>query len=494
MAEEMQKKKKAGIIRRILKWIGLAILSVLLILAIVFQAPWKVITLFFIVLAACAILPKHLRKWFWLSAGAIVVILIIWVFMPDDNEGWRPYTFEKELAALEAQYAVPDEENAALIYDELFKTMDRDPNEPEFFLRSRPSSTDEPWLSKDHPEMAEWLKGYQSTIEKLLQAAKKDRFRFPIGADPVTYGEHMKKFSKMRRCTFLLVSAANNDVAEGRFDQAIEKYLIVLQMAKHLYQQPVMIDFLVGFAIEGLSLIQLNRFVIEGQPNREQLELIGNSIKGLENNWSSDWRKILDFEKLYAKNMLCSLAYEVNPKGKTRLSRGRFAITGQQFPQNIPPKTFCKKKLYKAKTIFSWFFMPSTPKTVAEIIDASFNKYYAMAEPDFDWDKEPSESQPRRKANYRYLINILTTCPGSGYYRIHEIYLRDLAYRRGSRLLVAIKRYHIEHGAWPANLDTIKSTVPAEALIDPVTGSKLTYENHGERFSLYGEAANIWPK
>jgi len=255
-----RKKGRLSLIWRILKWIGLAILTILLLLAILFQAPWKVITLLFIVLAACTILPRQMRKWFWLSAAAIVVILIIWVFMPYDDEGWRPYTFDEELAAIEAKRAIPDSENAALIYDELFKTVTityRDFNEPEFFFRSRPSSRNEPWLSKDHPETAEWLKGYQGTIEKLSQAAKKDKCGFPIGADPVTYGEHMKKFSKMRRCTFLLVSAANNDVAEGRIDAGLEKYLCIIQMAHHLYQQQAMMNYLVGFAIESLALIQL---------------------------------------------------------------------------------------------------------------------------------------------------------------------------------------------------------------------------------------------
>jgi hypothetical protein len=36
--------------------------------------------------------------------------------------------------------------------------------------------------------------------------------------------------------------------------------------------------------------------------------------------------------------------------------------------------------------------------------------------------------------------------------------------------------------------------LPAEALVDPVTGKQLNYENHGKRFSLYGEMVNIWPK
>jgi hypothetical protein len=66
--------------------------------------------------------------------------------------------------------------------------------------------------------------------------------------------------------------------------------------------------------------------------------------------------------------------------------------------------------------------------------------------------------------------------------------------RRGSRLLLAIKQYYNQHDTWPPDLDSIKTTAPAEAFLDPVTGKPLQYENHGEHFSLYGKLINIWPQ
>lgn len=493
--EQQPEKKKPGRCKRIFEWIGLGLLVLLLIAVLIFQAPWKVITLLVIILAACTILPKPFRKWFWLSAATIVVAFIIWVLLPEDYEGWRPYTFDEELAVLENKYAIPDEENAALAYDEIFQNLDIDANQPEFFLKSKPSSKDGPWLSKDHPETAEWLKGHQSTIEKLLQTAKKDKCRFlPIRVDAMGIGEYMERLPKIRQCAFLLVSAANNDLAEDRIDDGIEKYLCIIQMGRHSYQQPVTIHQLVGFAIESIGLQQLNRFVIEGRPSEQQLQLLASSLIGAENNWGSDLCKILDFEKLYAKNMLCSMAYEINPEGKIRLTRNSFASTIGQSPQQLPTGTYSRRKCAKLGVIFVWLFVPSAPEKIGEIVDAGFEQHYAMAEPDFDWDKKPSEFRPRRKANYNNIVEMLISLTGPAYYSIHEIYLRNLEMRRGSRLLTAIKRYYIENGSWPPSLDTIKSNAPAEAFIDPVSGGQLEYENHGERFSLYGETRNIWPK
>ena len=138
--ENLPEKKKRVSCKRFFKYLGLGLLIFMLAVSIIFQAPWKVITILAVILACCTILPKRFRKWFWLSAGVIVIALIIWVFLPGDNEGWRPYTFEEEMAALEAKYAIPDEENAALIYDEILKGPRIDSNAPEFFALSKPSS------------------------------------------------------------------------------------------------------------------------------------------------------------------------------------------------------------------------------------------------------------------------------------------------------------------------------------------------------------------
>jgi hypothetical protein len=99
MAEQEHEKKKRGKTKRIFEWIGIACLALLVLAAVYFRAPWKVITLLLIFLSACTVLPKPARKWFWTGVGVVILALIIWVFLPEDNEGWRPYTFDEESAA-----------------------------------------------------------------------------------------------------------------------------------------------------------------------------------------------------------------------------------------------------------------------------------------------------------------------------------------------------------------------------------------------------------
>jgi hypothetical protein len=501
--EQQSEKKKQVSCKRFFKYLGLGLLIFMLAVSIIFQAPWKVITILTVILACYTILPKKFRKWFWLSTAVIVIALVVWVFLPEDNKGWRPYIFEEEMAALEAKYAVPDEENAALLYDEIIEGPGIDSNAPDFFVRSKPSSKDGPWLSKDHPEMAQWLEGRQDTIGKLLQAAKKDKCIFlPIGIDYMDFGNPADRFLKVRSYAFLLISAANNDIAEGRIDAGIEKVLCILRIADHMYQQPISTLFLKGFGLERLALIRLNKFIMESEPTTEQLRLIINASGDLENNWSTIFKRILELDKLTAKNSYCSIFYEVNPEGKTRFSRDPSAKYRKEFPEVFPPPNYLQRKLCKARTILPWLVMPSTPKEAGQIYDDSFDVYNTMTEPDFHWEIQARESgyPLTRKYLYRIRLNLeyiaqLTACmPEESYYSLHDAYLKNLAIRRGPYLLIAIKKYHSENGNWPDSLNDIAANVPAETLIDPASGNEFEYENHGQNFSLFGENINIWPK
>ena len=484
MAEEKEEKKKPGIVRRILKWIGLGLLTVLIILGLIFQAPWKVTVLLIVFLLACTLLPKQLRKWFWLSVGVIIIALIIWVFLPEDDTDWRPYTFDDELAALEAKRAIPDEENAAIIYNQLLEShADEDFNMPEDFpIR-------EPWKSQDHPEIAEWLKQHQMTIQTLMEAAKIEKCRFPIAADSISLGQSMERLGLMRKWAYLLISVASSDIAEGRTKQALEKHNALLQIAGHAYQQVTLVEMMVGLAVEALALRQFDRFIVTGAATEEHLSAIEEALEEIKHDWSYDLPRILEGEKLIMKNFL-GMFYEVNSKGKIRLIHDPTGLMRASFPEEMPPLTYWQRKLFKIATIWCWFFLPSTPQKAGKIIDESYEKYYAMAEPDFDWQKGPRKFSPKFRLNFRYTTEFAAGLLEESYHRVHDIYLRLLTDKRGSRIIVALRRYKNKNGFWPVNLDDVKSMAPVEIFVDPTNGGDFVYEITEENFRLYSKGKN----
>ncbi|MDH4242082.1 MAG: hypothetical protein OEW48_21175, partial [Phycisphaerae bacterium] len=322
MAEQDKKiSSKLRKIDRVLKWIDLGLLIFLLIAALFFRAPWKVIALLLIIIAVCTVLPKPYRKWFWLSVAAIVLMLIIWIFLPDDNEGWRPYTFVEELAALEAKYAIPDSENAATIYNNLLEGYDFDTMLADFLDPNLENLTRcEPWSSENYPELAKWLEERKYIIEKLLEASKFEKCRFPIVTEPWSLSQSTHQATK-RLWAKLLIRAANNDLADGRINEAIEKNLAIFQMAKHQYQHPMATDLLVALAIEAFATKQCNKFVVNDNAEEEHLNIFEKAVADIKHGWDSDITRILECEKLMAKNMMCGMAYEIHSDGRTRFSR-----------------------------------------------------------------------------------------------------------------------------------------------------------------------------
>ena len=492
MAEEKKEKKKPAIVKRIFKWIGLGLLAILLIAALIFQAPWKVITLLVVIFLACTVLPKPARKWFWLSVGAVVIALIIWVFLPDRGE-WKPYTFDEELAALEAKRAIPDSENAAIIYNKLLEDYDPNVMDADFLVGELERLTRiEPWSSKDYPEIAQWIKEQQHIIETLIEISKIEKCRFPIVTDSMALGQHMKILAPMRQWAYLLLRAANNDLGEGRIDQALEKHTAMLQMAKHQFQQPTIIDTWVGIAIEALATGQLNRFAVTGDATEEHLSVIEQALAKIKHDWSADLPRLLDCEKLMMKNLL-GVFYGINPEGEIRLIRGLTTTIMAQLSEDMKDEmviTYWHKRAMKAWTILCWFYMPSTPQKAGEIIDAKYEKFYAMAEPDFDWQREPEKPPRILRLNYQYLVEHLAGILEPAYYRIHDIYLRIASDKRGSRMIITLRRYKNKNGHWPKGLDDVKPFAPAEIFIDPQNDGAFIYKLTEENFTLYSKGKN----
>jgi len=101
----------------------------------IFSSPWKVNAIFVANLLLIIFVPKPLEKWVWLILAVAAAAIAIWVFLPDDNTGWRPYTFDKEITEMESRRFVPYNENAAVNYNKLLQNYDSNSFIRNSFLR-----------------------------------------------------------------------------------------------------------------------------------------------------------------------------------------------------------------------------------------------------------------------------------------------------------------------------------------------------------------------
>lgn len=467
-------------------------LAGMIMLALIFETPWRVITLLLIILAACTILPRPARKWSWLSGGVLILVLILYVFLPDRGE-WKPYrhNFERELAALNDKYAISDEENAAVIYNGLLKNY-----ESGDFI---PSLTDpntynlavsQPWLSTDHPDLAQWLEGHESTITTLLEASKIQKCLFQqIDEDSLggAFGPpgrpHLKMMMRFAR---LLVCAANNDLAEKKSEEALEKQFALLRMSEHLRQQPITVDMLAGTDFQTFILDRIKRILVTSNPTEHHLSKVEDTLAGIKHDWKTDWARIAEFEKLSVMKDLLWMLYETDTHGRTRLVVADFFNDFRPISQGGVP--YWNTRRAKAESILTWFVFPHTPKKAAKIIDETLQKYGTIE------DRNRQRRQGSRmfttaplRFNFSYVIDLYVE---SHAYWIYERFVRLKSNTKASGIIIALRRYKNKHGHWPKGLDEVKELAAAEVFVDPLNDGSFVYKLTEENFALYSKGMN----
>ena len=259
----------------------------------------------------------------WLSAGMTILLplaITIAAFWPEDNtKPWRPYRFDAELAALEAERAVPDQENAALHCAGLFARLDV--NDQPGSLRRTSEVRDRMhrsvWSRQEYPEASQWLDTYSWAVDQLVQAATTGTFRWPLQA--YTYDQYTVPYKPLGRGIELLLMSANRDLGEGRIDEALTKYFCVTRIAHDLRQQMWPLDWRIAFRYEVDALRVMREALVRHDLSDRDIARIGQRLPSTEDPWPQDAQAFFRAEKLRYMNMLARL-YEVNDEGEVRFA------------------------------------------------------------------------------------------------------------------------------------------------------------------------------
>jgi hypothetical protein len=240
---------------------------------------------------------KHNKRFFGPIPAIVLALaccLLLWFFF------FYQSAYEK-LFAIEAARAIPDSENAATMYNKL-PGYSSDLLEYDFPNDSSEDATlARPWSGEDYPELAMWFEEREDIIDDLIRASKIEQCRFPLTDFPKGAGLHGQRLKSLRTWTFFLVRSANNDIAEGRIEKALEKCFCLIRMGRHNRQQPFSLDFLIGINIESMALRRMRTCIVESDLTNENLLAIETAISQPNDEWTQDLNNMLAVEKLYVK-------------------------------------------------------------------------------------------------------------------------------------------------------------------------------------------------
>ncbi len=524
MAEEERKHRSDGGhpgLRRdvgvVLRWIWVGVLSILLVAGLVFQAPWKVLAMPAIFILACTALPRRRRKWSWAAFGLALLALTIWVFLPDDSQGWRSYVFEDQTEMFLEKYRVPDSENAALLYEHLRQRWEADdPHEPPVPTDWYEKTKQGPWRSEDHPEIARWLDHHEATLKRLLEATGREHCFFEEDArnvrTPLT--PKVQPLAATRQWAFLLEAAANRDLAERHPKAALEKQLAALRLATHLRKQPIQLHAIVGQGIASMALGQINKTIVAGDIDPQYLAAVDEALAAIRADWSRMFEGILESDKLHTKNMLAAMIYQTNDAGQVRYVRNPWAPRRNQIQdwlesgevedeatrryfQRAADPGYWRRRAHKAKAVIKWFVFPSNPERMSKVVDKAYERYIPMLDPAFEKQIQPPSwlsvmkgSVSRRyEWDLRSHVECLTAMEAEGHHKFHSAFRRVDTMKQGTQVVLALRRYKNAHGEWPKDLQNAKDYGDKTAFTD-ACGRPLIYNLTGNSFVLYSKGEN----
>ena len=243
--------------------------------------------------------PNILLRAIYIILFLIITSVIIWrIFYYKSTKG--------QLAEIEASFAIPDSENAAIIYNQIIVDYPEAYLKPAFLTLTIDDNTRlAPWTSEDYPEVAKWLEENEDLFTKLLEASKYEDCLFPIAINSSEDMDNIiSHLSLFRKLTFWLMRSANYDLGEGRTDQAMEKYICCIKMGRHFCQQPVAVEFLVGISIEAISLQRTRDFIMYENTKPEQIKTIETSLPDTKFQFDKYWTLMRQVEYLNSRTLL----------------------------------------------------------------------------------------------------------------------------------------------------------------------------------------------
>ena len=459
-----------------------AFLLELIIAGAILRIPIKLLSLWAILLLVSTVVPRHFRKYFYLTFLAVLTCITVWTFNSDGDHTWQPSTFDAEMAAFhpDVDSAAP---NAADIYQSLLDEYDGSVFHPNLYdFEDYGLTFTSLFPTESYPILAEMVRGQNDLISKLLQASQIDLCLFPLPVSTNAIDVQHRRIAIMKCWARQLLNSANNDLGDGFVEPAMQKQFAALKMADHLYQQRTVFDNSGAIYIELMAYENINSFIMNHCKDALQLDLITARIKLNDEYFPENWNYIYDSLKLVAKNMV-GLVYETHPDGRTRRSQNIAPTLNTYFSAKMRISPY-QMSIVKAGAVGHWFILPGTPYAAAGVIDRAFEEYSPAADLD-----NLEKAKPKFKMNYNYVCRQVAYYCSQFYYPIRTQSRRRENAGRSTRILLELKKYNLTYGTWPDDLDCLEGLDKA-ALVDTVNDLSFVYKPKEDSFILYSIGRN----
>jgi len=363
---------------------------------------------------------------------------------------------------------VPDEENAAILYNKAFELMkQKETSEMIETIKNVKSFSDiSQWTDKQREEIPKLVnsRDAQDIYQLLEEGSRKPKCNFnpeyEKGFEMLILLPHL---STMRDAVELLCIKTLLEAEAGNLEEAIDTLLIGLRFSNHLKDEQTLISQLVRITcdqllIECIKGISYSRVIPEGQAALIINEL--STHKDVE-----PFVKCTDMERVG----LGTWAFERILRAKPRELKGVIFINYSPHTPLIFIVALLGKPIFKKDFVCYLTFLSG--------IRDSYNvPYYELA--------KQVKNKTRGEDIPKYCIFTRAVLPTLN--RARENVAKYHADIDVCRTSLALKIYKAKNGAYPKTLSFF-----SELPIDPFNGKELIYKKSGNGFILYSVGPNM---
>ena len=345
---------------------------------------------------------------------------------------------------------VPEQQNAAPLYQQAIAALDADPTLKEEHSPLTTAMT----IDVASPGVTDLLARHAATLDLIHRAADRDTCRFQRDWTRPSFDMLLPEMQSLRNTARLLVLETRREAADGNATDALRDVARIQRIGRHAASEPLLISDLVGLAIDTMALETLAKVL----PTLRKSDLAALD--------SSDIRDLVTTPPAMASHYYGEEAFGLSTFAD--MSDSRFGVMNAlEMFANQPQRPFLSRIL-PLTLLYRVFFLEADLAGYRSIL----HKYQQLAA---GWEPYPEVKKKTdametelRDRSPGMLTSLIVPALGA----VFRSQTRSVANHRAATALVAATQQRLETGTVPETFDELAAQLVPPASHDPFTADQ----------------------
>lgn len=356
-----------------------------------------------------------------------------------------------------------------------------------------------PWVVKDCPPLAEWIKGNEKPLALVHEAVKRDRYFNPLcsrraeGEPSNLIGTLLPNVQKCREFAALLSARAGLHLGDGRFEEAWADIVACHRLGRHVAHGATLIEHLVGVAITQIASQATYAYLDRAPLTAEQARAKLKELRALP-AFPSLATKIGVAERMMGLDVV-----QMARRGPQNLNWIRGVIDADREFTDDEKKAYSKIDwTVTLQTMNKWY--DRNAETVAMADRAARQKALDASEKELadlkslfgkpETLKKLLEAKDAERAFGKAFGEFLMTNLAPAYNKVMQAHDRALQNARTLEVALALAAHKADTGGYPDKLDALAPKYLAAVPGDLFSGKALVYKRTEKGYTFYSVGVN----